>query len=109
MLPGLRSVFFLAFSVAALAQTQPVPGRAALDFKAIPRPPVPADPLELVTGAAQPVQDAQERIAAIALLNKARGPSNVRAEAYDLKTSFSASGGLASDGSWMLEDISRGH
>jgi hypothetical protein len=82
--------------------------REALDFRTIPRPPVPADPLELVTGAAQPVQDAQQRIAAIALLNKAHDLSNVRAQPYDLKTSFSAYGGLTSDGSWMLEDISPG-
>lgn len=108
MLPGLRSAFFLAFSVAVLAQTPAVRVRAALDFKTIPRPPVPADALELVTGAAQPVQDAEQRIAAIALLNKARDLSNVRAQPYDLKTSFSTSGGLASDGSWMLEDLARG-
>ncbi|HMC61505.1 MAG TPA: hypothetical protein VKJ01_20105 [Candidatus Solibacter sp.] len=108
MLPRLRSASFVAFSVVVLAQTPTVPIRAALDFKTIPRPPIPADALELVTGAAQPVQDAQQRIAAIALLNKARDLSNVRAQPYDLKTSFSASGGLVSDGSWMLEDMARG-
>ncbi len=108
MLSGLRCVFSLAFAIALFAQTPPVPVREALDFRTIPRPPVPADPLELVTGAAQPVQDAQQRIAAIALLNRARDLSNVRAQPYDLKTSFSAFGGLASDGSWMLEDISPG-
>ena len=37
---------------------------AGLDFNTIPRPPLPPDPLELVTGDAQPVQDAQQRIAA---------------------------------------------
>jgi hypothetical protein len=78
---------------------------AGLDFDTIPRPPLPPDPLELVTGDAQPVQDAQQRIAAIGLLDKARGLSNVRAQPYDLKTSFVASGGLASDGNWVLEDI----
>jgi hypothetical protein len=108
MLPNFRSSFFLAFSVAVLAQTPSVPIRAALDFKTIPRPPIPVDALELVTGAAQPVQDAQQRMDAIALLNKSRDLSNVRAHPYDLKTSFSASGGLVSDGSWMLEDIAPG-
>ncbi|HXB69938.1 MAG TPA: hypothetical protein VNY05_16920 [Candidatus Acidoferrales bacterium] len=108
MRPSLRPAFFLAFSVAVLAQTPAIPVRAALDFKTIPRPPVPADALELVTGSAQPVQDAQQRIAAIALLNKARDLSNVRAQPYDLKTSFFTSGGLASDGAWVLEDIARG-
>src|SRR6266849_2186818 len=71
MLPSLRGIFCLAFSVASFAQTPAAPVREALDFRTIPRPPVPADPLEFATGAAQPVQDAQQRIAAIALLNKA--------------------------------------
>jgi len=78
---------------------------AGLDFDAIPRPPLPPDPLELVTGDAQPVADAQQRIAALELLNKAHGLSNVRAQPYDLKTAFTASGGLASDGNWTLEDM----
>src|SRR5450432_4563736 len=104
MLPRLRSASFVAFSVVVLAQTPTVPIRAALDSKTIPRPPIPADALELVTGAAQPVQDAQQRIAAINLLNKARDLSNVRAQPYELKTSFSSSGGLASDGNWVLDD-----
>src|ERR1039458_3289902 len=78
---------------------------AGLDFDAIPRPPLAPDALELVTGDAQPVQDAQQRIAALGLLDKAHGLSNVRAQPYALKTSFIASGGLASDGSWVLEDI----
>jgi len=106
MLPSFRNItFFLASSGLALAQT---PARRPLDFTAIPRPPLPADAQELVTGAAQPVQDAQQRIAAIGLLDKAHELSNVRAQPYDLKTSFIASGGLASDGSWTLEDISPG-
>src|SRR5580658_402749 len=79
---------------------------AGLDFDTIPRPPLPPDPLELVTSDAQPVQDAQQRIAAIGLLDRAHDLSNVRAQPYDLKTSFTASGGLASDGTWSLEDIS---
>lgn len=78
---------------------------AGLDFNTIPRPPLPPDPLELVTGDAQPVQDSQQRIAAIGLLDKAHRLSNVRAQPYALRTFFTASGGLASDGSWMLEDI----
>lgn len=41
----------------------------------------------------------------LGLLDKAHGLSNVRAQPYALKTSFIASGGLASDGSWVLEDI----
>ncbi len=110
MMPAsLRAAFFTAFSMAALAQTPNVRVRAALDFRTIARPPIPADALELVTGTAQAVQDAEQRIAAIGLLRKARDLSNVRAQPYDLKTSFTASGGLASDGNWMLEDIAPGH
>jgi len=104
---------FPAFLLAAsgIVHAQGAPSalfRAGLNFDTIPRASVPADPLELVMNAAQPVQDAQQRQAAIALLEKARGLSNVRAQPYDLKTSFFASGGLASDGNWMLEDISFG-
>lgn len=64
--------------------------------------------MELITGEAQQAQDAQQRIAAIGLLEKAHSLSNVRAQPYDLKTSFIAYGGLASDGNWMLEDTARG-
>jgi len=41
---------------------------AGFDFDTIPRPPLPPDPLELVASDAQPVQDAQQRIAALGLL-----------------------------------------
>jgi hypothetical protein len=96
-------LFLLTASGLAIAQTP-----RSFDFNKIPRPPMPVDPMELVTGAAQPVQDAQQRIAAISLLDKAHDLSNVRTQPYDLKTSFTAYGGLASDGSWSLEDTSRG-
>jgi hypothetical protein len=108
VLSSLRTTLFFSFSIALLAQTPPATVRAALDFRTIPRPPVPADALELVTGDAQPVQDAQQRIAAISLLNKAHDLSNVRAQPYDLRTSFSTSGGPGPDGNWMLEDTARG-
>ena len=71
------------------------------------RAPLPSDPLEIVSDA-QPVQDAQQRLDAIALLTRAHDLSNVRAQPYDLITSFTASSGQASDGSWTLEDIARG-
>jgi len=109
MRPTLACALFLAFSGVLVAQTPAVPGRASLDFKKIPRPPVPVNELELVTGAAQPVQDAQQRVAALAVLSKARDLSNVRAQPYDWKTSFFASGSQASDGNWMLEDTAPGH
>lgn len=102
------AAFLLIVSGLAIAQS-PAPTPRHLDFDKIPRPPMPVDPMELVIGDAQPVQDAQQRIAAIGLLEKAHNLSNIRAQPYDLKTSFTASGGLASDGNWTLEDTSRGH
>lgn len=78
---------------------------ATFDFDTIPRPPLPGDPMELVTGDAQPVQDAQQRIAAIGLLDNAHKLSNVRAQPYALNTTFTTSGGLSSDGNWALEDV----
>jgi hypothetical protein len=103
-----RTALFLACSAAVLAQTPTGPLRHAYDFQTIPRPPAPPDPLELVTGPALPVQDAPQRRAALSLLSKAQELSNVRRQAYDLKTTFISSGGLASDGNWMLEDTARG-
>jgi hypothetical protein len=76
----------------------------AAQAAAMAQPPIPSDPMELVAGNAQPVQDAEQRAAAIHLLTTARALSNVRAYAYDLKTTFVSSG--ASEGSWSLEDTS---
>jgi hypothetical protein len=70
--------------------------------------PAPSAPLELVTSGAQPVQTAEERANALALLFKAQRLSTVRAQPYDLKTSFTTYGSLPSDGQWMTEDISPG-
>ena len=72
---------------------------------ALAQPPVPNDPLELVT-AAQPIQNAEQRLAATSLLANARSLSNVRAQAYDLKTTFTTTGTSSSDGSWSMEDTS---
>lgn len=94
-------VVAVTFQGLALAQN--------LNFDALPKPPIPADPLEMVTGNAQPVQNAEERATATAWLTKARQLSNVRAQPYDLKTSFTSSGSLPSDGNWTLEDIAPGH
>lgn len=74
---------------------------------AIVQPPVPADPLELVSGDAQPVTDAAQRAQIIDLLAKAHRHSNVRAQPYDLKTTFTVSGSLSA-GEWQEEDISAG-
>jgi hypothetical protein len=73
----------------------------------LPEPPVPSDPLELVTGNAQPVQDVNQRAEIINLLANAHQYSNVRAQPYDLKTTFTISGSLSS-GVWQAEDTSPG-
>lgn len=75
----------------------------AVNSESLTLPPVPNDPLELAAGDAQPIQNAEQRAAAISLLVKARSLSNVRAYPYHLKTSFVSSGAA---GSWNLEDTS---
>lgn len=69
-------------------------------------PPVPSDPLELVTGDAQPVTDPTQRAKIIDMLIAAHRNSNVRAQPYDLKTSFTVAGSLSA-GQWQEEDTSR--
>lgn len=71
-------------------------------------PPVPPDPLELVTGDAQPVQNAEQRASVVKLLLNAFAISNVRAYPYHRRTSFNAFGSTSSDGTWQLEDMSPG-
>jgi hypothetical protein len=68
---------------------------------------VPSDPLELA-GNAQPVQDVNQRAEIVNLLLNAQRRSNVRAYAYDLKTTFNVSGSSSSDGVWQMEDTSPG-
>ncbi len=93
-------------SVLAPAQQGAVAPSRGLNFETLARPPIPVDPLEIVSSA-QAVQDAQQRLDAIELLKRAQSLSNVRAQPYDLKTSFFSTGNLPSDGDWTLEDISR--
>jgi len=101
--------FILALSAllpaAVFAQTSRSGVRPRVSpVESLPQPAVPSDPLELVTGDAQPVQTAEQRLAATNLVENARALSNVRAHAYDLKTTFTSSGG-----DWNLEDISPSH
>jgi hypothetical protein len=104
------AVIGVIFQGLSLAQApNPVASPLSLqNLSALPRPAVPADPLDPVTGGAQPVQNAEQRAAVVTLLTKARDLSNVRAQPYDLKTTFVTSGGLPSDGSWTLQDTSPG-
>lgn len=71
-------------------------------------PPVPPDRFELVTADAQPIENAAQRAEIVKLVNSARNHSNVRAQAYDLKTAFNALGNGSSDGAWQLQDTSPG-
>src|SRR5579862_4954160 len=96
-----------AIAIATLLFAAPLGAQTAArlrPFRQFPEPPVPADPLELVSNA-QPVQDVTQRAEIINLLEDAHQHSNVRAQAYDLKTKFTVSGSL-SNGSWQEEDTS---
>ena len=95
---------FLVVQSAIVAQAPKQVRQRAAIFESLAQPPVPNDPLELVSGDAQAVQDAEQRAVATHLLTRARTLSNVREYAYDLKTTFVSSG--ASAGSWSLEDTS---
>jgi len=70
-------------------------------------PPVPSDPLELVTGNAQPVREVNQRAEIITMLENIHEHSNVRAQPYDLKTTFTVTGS-SSAGVWQMEDSSPG-
>jgi len=72
-----------------------------MTIQTLRQPPIPADPLEAVTGPAHAVQNAEERQAAVNLVETARTLWNVRAQAYDLKTSFTSA-----EGAWTLRDTS---
>jgi len=79
----------------------------ALQLSAMAQTPrVPEDPLELVSGTAQPVQTAPERADAINLITRARQLTNIRAQPYDLKTTFTSTAPGAPSGVWNLEDMS---
>ncbi len=71
-------------------------------------PAVPPDPLELVTGDAQPVQTVEQRSAVMNALSNAWNLSNVRAYPYDRKTTFTSFGSTATEGIWQMEDTSPG-
>jgi hypothetical protein len=102
----LREVLALVLLNAAL--TAPLAAQTVRSAASVPvlEPPVPTDPLELVTGDAQPITDPTERAKIIDLLIAAHRNSNVRAQPYDLKTSFTVTGSLSA-GQWQEQDTSR--
>ncbi|HUI78808.1 MAG TPA: hypothetical protein VLY24_12855 [Bryobacteraceae bacterium] len=95
----------IALPAIAAAQTIALRSPRAV-FESMTKPPVPADPLELVMTDAQTVATPEQRQAVTALLDKARAHSNVRAHPYHLKTNFTSYGSSSSDGAWSLEDTS---
>ncbi|MGB6431243.1 MAG: hypothetical protein WBF06_11700 [Candidatus Acidiferrales bacterium] len=89
------------------ASPPPTPARAAhTPFAGVPPPAVPDDPLELVTGEAQPANDAEQRADAMNLLRNAQNLSNLRAHPYDLNTIFTSVDATGASSEWVLEDIS---
>jgi hypothetical protein len=87
----LRSLVAAVLAVSAAFAQASAARVARLAVNAISRPPIPLDRMELVTGAPLAVTNAELRMAAVSLLSKAHELSNVRAQPYDLKTSFTAS------------------
>ena len=109
----LRLTALALFSAALLsAQTpseQPSPAQnGTFQRPQFSEPAVPPDPLELVTGDAQPVQTVEQRSAVIDALSKAWNLSNVRVYPYDRKTTFTSFGSTATEGTWQMEDTSPG-
>jgi hypothetical protein len=88
----------VAIPMGVLHAQPPAPPRVQLA-----EPAVSSDPLELVSSDAQPVTDAAQRAEIVDLLIKAHRHSNVRAQPYDLKTTFTVSGSLSA-GDWQEED-----
>jgi hypothetical protein len=107
--PSILATAALSLALGAYSRAQaPVQPPHHSAFLSLTTIPVPYDPLEVVTGDARVVQNAEERAAAIDLLEKARRLSNVRLHPYDLKTTFTSYGSSSSDGRWVLEDMSPG-
>ena len=94
----MRVAVFLLTAILSLA-ARPKPPRLA---------PVPADPLEIVSGRIHAIHKRADRGAVLQLLGRARNRYNVRAanRTYDLKVAFQTdSGGQTRyDGSWEMEE-----
>lgn len=93
-----RATLLFFTGLLAFAQTVPAPKL----------PPVPADPLELATGPVHIPADADERAAAISLMERARQNFTLRSPGsapYRLKVSFDATGGANYTGSGEMEEL----
>jgi hypothetical protein len=108
-LPRLLRLLLVPTAVVAVARIPfPPTVNPGTELAALPEPPIPSDPLELVPSSAQPVQDATQRAAIVGLLADAKVLASVRAYPYDLRTTFTVVGSSSSDGAWQLENISPG-
>lgn len=83
-------------------------GATALGQSLLNVAPVPADPLEMVSGTSKVVDDAQERAAVFELLERARQNAELQAggaPAYTLRISFEAAGNVLYTGSGSMVEI----
>ncbi len=107
---SLRWLLGAFFAGIVLDQTpnSAVSGTTPVKLSAVAEAPLPDDPFEPVAGEVQAVDTPEARAQALQLLARARYLSNVRAYAYDLKTTFTSAGDAPYDGTWQLEDTSPG-
>jgi hypothetical protein len=82
---------------------------AAFGRSATTAPPIPGDPLEMVTGQVRAINPGGRRDAILKLLERARNRYELRSagRGYDLKVSFTVdSGGQTEyDGAWIMHDL----
>jgi len=94
----------ISWLIVALALTLPAIGQDARKVA-----PIPADPLEMVSGRIKTVDTAERRQSALELLNRAGSNYALRSspEPYDLKVTFTVNSGGQTDfdGVWHMEDI----
>lgn len=101
------AVLICANSVAQVSTTAPGNKAGNTQPFIIPRPPIPADPLELATGATKVLDTPQDRTTLLNLLERARQNSDLwgPGKPYVLKTSYSSSGAAAYTGSGEMTQI----
>ncbi len=82
---------------------------AAFGQTTLPTPPIPGDPLEMVTGETPAIPARDSRASVLSLIERARDSYALRkaGRAYDLKVSFTVDSGgqTAFDGAWQMEDV----
>src|SRR5215472_1528951 len=101
------SVVLLILTSSVIAQNVPTAGAAQHATFIIPRAPIPADPLELATGATKILDTPEERTTMLNLLERARQNSDLwgPTKPYVLKLSYNSSGNALFTGSGELTQI----